>query len=231
MLEELRQCENCVCEVKDLDNELLLSGRITFVGEDDGELAIDIESLTGDEISVGWYNLTVKVEVFTKSQGVLVVHGIVYLVDREFWQIRNIEALWSEERRGFFRVHTMGDGMMYSLGQELSTMPTVINRRNPDAVAFSLLSISLSGILIETETTLSSGEYMQLYDMNLGNKVPGSTFAGICVVRRLTENRVTKKPRYGCHFLGMDDRETDRLCTAIFSLQREAKKHQKAIVE
>ena len=213
MKELLESCINSACEIKTMENDLLTPARISAVSEEYG-LSIEITSLDNRDLPAIAYNLPVKINIFNKEHGLISIGGNVFISNTVFWRITNIEKFGDGERRGFFRIRSSGRGMAYSVsGADPSSLQQI------DAQPFKLVNVSLSGILIESNAVYNINDDLYVYDMVVNQK--GAPFSAVCRVKRI-DARPDGGILYGCNFEDLNSRESDRLCKAIFDLQREA---------
>lgn len=202
-----------VCEVKTMENDLLLHGRIrtVFDGEE-GESALELISMNGSEMPMVQYGMLVKLHAFSNEYGLLPLGGRVYIAGSSFWRITGITQYGNAERRQYFRVRVRGEGFV-----SLRPDPAVPGKDTPPVYPMRVLSASLSGVLIEANAFFRLKDILQLTDIRLDEDF--APLSARCSVQRIDLNR----PRgvlYGCRFEDLDDKATDRLYSTIFELQR-----------
>lgn len=209
MDERLRNYVNAVCEVKTMDNELLLHGRIRAVidpgDSDEGEPELEIIALHGGELPAAEYGTLVKIHAFSQENGLLPLGGRVYIAASTLWKISGVTKYGDAERREYFRVRVRGSakvGLHGSAGE---------------MHAARVLSVSLSGVLLETSAFFRMNDTLYLEDARMSEDTP--PFSACCIVRRVDLSR-GNSAQYGCRFVGLDEKEADRLYATIFELQR-----------
>ena len=199
----------CACEVKTMDNDLLVLGKIRSVLDDDGQ-AIEIVSYNGDSMPAAAYGIPIKINIFNNKKGFLSLGGKVYITHESFWRINEISTFGENERRSYYRlkIHT----------NAVSTGPDKTNTtRNFKCL---VTSVSLSGILIavdDDDCYYRDGTEIEVRGLKVCED--HESFNVKCVVNRIDENHLLGK-LYGCRFVNMSGKESDRLCKEIFAKQR-----------
>lgn len=201
----------CACEVKTMDNDLLMVGKIRAVISEDSGQALEIVSSDGEELPTAAYGIPVKLNIFNSKLGFLGVGGRVYITHNTFWRINDISTLGVSERRGYFRikVHTYAEVTGPSKANEIKSYKCLVT------------SVSLSGLLMAIEDDSSyfrEGTDLEVRGLRVGESP--ESFNVKCEVRRIDENQAIGK-LYGCQFVEMKTKETDRLCQEIFAKQRQ----------
>lgn len=206
---------NSVCEVRDMENEMLVAGRIRKIlkvddKSEDGGLAIEIVGLNWDSLPSAPYDLPVKINLFGNSTGYHTIGGHVYIANKVFWRINKVSKLSDVEKRDFFRVRACATGKVYSPQKANS-------EEEPTSFPIKILDISLSGILFKTEESFQINDLLYIYDIQLCDEAP--QFASLCTVRRISSGR-DSGILYGCSFDSLSEKEEDSLFSTIFNLQR-----------
>lgn len=210
MNEHLDDYIGCSCEVKTMDNDLLLSGKIKSVFEDEKGQAIEIISPDGEDMLTAAYGLPVKINMYSNKCGFIGLGGKIYISNCDFWRINEINTLGENERRDYFRIKT-------------HTYAKVIGPNTENKIkAFkcTVISVSLSGVLFAVDDDscyFPVGTQIEVRGLRV--LLDGSFFDVRCEVCRVDESRKLGK-LYGCKFLEQDPRDTDRLCQNIFAKQR-----------
>jgi len=213
--EFLSEFINAVCEVRNMENEMLITGRVRKVLEvednsEDGSLAIEIVALSGEPLPSAVYDLPVKINLFSNSSGYHTIGGHVYIANPVFWRINKVSKLSDIEKRDFFRVRVCSSGKVYS---QKSAKPD----EDTTPVPINVLDISLSGILFKAEASFQINDLLYIFDVQLCDQTP--LFSTLCTVRRIDSG-----PRsgilYGCSFESLSEKEEDTLFSMIFNLQR-----------
>ncbi|MGI5985276.1 MAG: PilZ domain-containing protein [Clostridiales bacterium] len=209
MNEHLANYVGCFCEVKTMDNDLLLLGKIRAVLDDDGQ-ALEIVSSDGEEMPSAAFGIPVKINVFSNKHGYLGLGGKIYIAHNSFWRINEITSFGDNERREYFRIKTHSNAEVIGPDKTntIRTFKCVVT------------SISLSGLLIavsDEDCYFQKGTELEVKGLRVGEGQ--EVFNVACTVRRIDEHRALGK-LYGCQFLNLGRRESDRLCQEIFAKQR-----------
>lgn len=199
----------CTCEVKTMENDLLLAGKISAVLEDDG-FAIEIVSSDGEEMPVAAFGIPVKINIFSRENGFKSLGGNVYITGRSFWRVNNVSTLGENERRGYFRIKIRTEAEVVG--------PDKSNKQR----TFKCLvtSLSLSGLLIavdDEECYFPKGTQIEVHGLKARDG--HADFNVKCTVHRIDESR-TLGHLYGCSFEDMTTGEASNLCREIFAKQR-----------
>lgn len=197
------------CEVKTMENDLLLVGKIRAVLEDNG-IALEIVSSDDEAMPAAAYGIPVKINIFSSKNGFLSLGGRVYITHESFWRINEIGALGENERRGYFRIkiRTQAEVMGPDKSRRIRKFKCLVT------------SVSLSGILIavdDEECYFREGTQVTVNGLHVFDG--GETFQVKCTVHRIDKNR-SLGTLYGCCFDDMTIREANRLCREIFKQQR-----------
>lgn len=204
------------CEVKTLENDLLFLGKIRNV-VDGLTLSLDVVSSDKSPLLSSRYGVPVKLSLYKNASNMLIVGGKVYMANPDFWRISNISQYQNYERRDFFRVQANTDTEVFRESEE-GEEPT-------EKFSAHIINISLSGILFSAERKFVEGQVLLLSPVKLAEGL--LPFELRCQVRNSDE----ESPAgflHRCKFLDMGQRESDRLCRAIFAMQREAIRKRKS---
>lgn len=200
----------CSCEVKTMENDLLLSGKVKSILEDDKGQAIEIISPDGEEMLTAAYGLPVKMNMYSNKCGFIGLGGKVYISNGVFWRINEISTLGENERRDYFRIktHTYAEVIGPDTENKIRTFKCTV------------ISVSLSGTLFAVDDDscyFPIGTELEVRGLRV---LPdGSLFDVNCEVCRVDDSHALGK-LYGCKFLELNPNETDRLCQNIFAKQR-----------
>lgn len=200
----------CACEVKTMDNDLLVVGKIRSVWDDDGQ-AIEITSYNGESMPAAAYGIPIKINIFNNKRGFLSLGGKVYITHESFWRINDISTFGENERRGYYRlkIHTNAETIGPDKTNTIRTYKCLVT------------SVSLSGILIaidDDDCYFREGTEIEVRGLRVFDG--SESFNVICTVNRIDENHLLGK-LYGCRFTKMSGKESDRLCKEIFAKQRQ----------
>lgn len=204
-----------VCEVRTMENDLLLAGRLRAVLLDNnGEQAIELISLDGGEMPNAAYGLFVKISVFSGKAGFLSLGGKIYITHGTFWRINDIRTYGENERRDYFRVKTRTLAKV--------TGPLKAQEEERRTCKCYVTSVSLSGTLIavnDENCWFHEGEELQINGLKIEEDRNSDIFTVKATVKRIVHQNNGDR-LYGCKFTDMTEKDTDRLCQAIFAKQR-----------
>lgn len=228
MEETLKNYMNAVCEVKNMNNELFFQGRLKAVSRinntdrfEEDSLAIDIYPVEGMRLPIFDYDIPLKINILNTKLGTLTVGGRVYIANNDFWRISSITAYNNFERRSFFRVNLSIEGKVEREADENGFKDVV---DGVDAYPVKMIDISLSGVFFAANAPFSLGDKVKLSSIYLVNSEPPFNFD--CTIIRIGGESL-HGILYGCEFDDLGQKESDRLCRAVFALQREAVKKRK----
>jgi len=208
-LVSLKNFVGCICEIKTIENELLVLGRISAVFDVE-ENSIEIVSSDGSDMPNVVFGTRVKINVFSNKFGFLGLEGQIYIAHNSFWRIYDIACFGENERRAYFRINN------YSKAEvETETEDGVL-------LQYSCIvkSVSISGILIavsDVECNFQIGTKLKVNDVAVGESQ--RTFDLKCIVRRVDFHSQHGR-LYGCELQDMNELEIEKLCQAIFAQQR-----------
>ena len=198
-----------------MENDLLLAGRLRAVLLDDsGEQAIELISLDGGDMPNAAYGMIVKISVFSGKSGFLSLGGRIYITHGTFWRINEIRTYGDSERRDYFRIKT----------RTVAKVSGPLREREDRRWAYkcNVTSVSLSGVLLavsDDSCPFREGEELQISDLKVEEDRNSEIFSAKALVCRIAPQNVGGKI-FGCKFLDMSEKDTDRLCQAIFAKQR-----------
>lgn len=216
MEQKLEAFTGGTCEVRNMENDLLLRGRLDEVINEGATKSLIIVGLKGEDLPVLRFGSRVKAAVRSKSGEVLIVGGAIYIANEQFWRLNNIVEYNNGERRAFFRVGAKAYGSVHPMGDEDE------ERDNSEVETQArLVNISLSGVLFATPAKFYESQRVYLSEFCLGSDP--RPFAVKCIVRKCGGESAFGS-LYGCSFEDLSDKESDRLCRAIFELERESLK-------
>ena len=99
-MNNLKKYVSSMCEVKTIDNELLMVGIFNGVNEDNH---IEIVSPSVRVPFLG-YGTPLKVQIYNYKLGLCIIQAKVYISGDHFIKLSDMEYVAPGERRGFFRV-------------------------------------------------------------------------------------------------------------------------------
>ncbi len=211
-------------EVRSLaNNAVLATGKIIKIDHD----AIEIAAERGNFMQLLQYKMTVKLYVRgkTDAQQMVVLAGVVYLSTGNFLRIEEVKTIDEFERRGAFRVNSIGEGKLYPLLNEQqraqyearlqSMYPTDAKQLlSREYVDVRVMDISLTGVRIASRVPLSA---LERYRLDYAPLKAVMNFS-------LRLQRLIHMPggteHYGCSFYDMSNFEKDLLVRDLFQMQR-----------
>lgn len=205
----LKKFVGCVCEIKTMENELLVLGRISAV-LDGEENSMEIVSSDGSDMPNVVFGTRVKINVFSNKYGFLGLEGQIYIAHNSFWRIYDIACFGENERRGYFRINN------YSTAEVETDTEDGLLLQYPCIVK----SVSISGILIavsNVECNFQIGTKLRVNDATVGES--HRKFNLKCIVRRI-DFHAQHGRLFGCELQDMNEFEIEKLCQAIFAQQR-----------
>lgn len=214
MQQSLESFTGGACEVRSMENELLLRGRLDEVINEGATKSLILVGLKGEDLPVLRFGTRLKVAMRSKGGEVLIVGGAIYIANEQFWRLNNIVEYNNGERRAFFRVGTKSTAIVHPMG----TQTEELDNAEVEAPA-RLVNVSLSGVLFATEAKYYESQRVYLSNFMLGSDP--KPFEAKCIVRKIGGESAFGF-LYGCSFEDMSARESDRLCKAIFELERES---------
>lgn len=190
-----------IVEVTTPADRLLFAGRL--YSSYDG--VASIRELNDEELPMVLVGKPVKLGFF-RERDKLVLRGKVCSSTKRMWKIDQLENVFTQEHRTFFRQST---------GVELAAQ---CGRPGEPTVPCQVLDVSAGGMLISCKEEFRQDERLSITEVPLVAGQP--TFAFECTIRRAS---LWKKGvyRYGCQFETLSHKEQDALLRAIFALQRE----------
>lgn len=215
MSERLTDYVGSVCEVRTMENDLLLAGRLRAVLLDDnGNQAIELVSLDDGDMPNAAYGMLVKVSVFSRKAGFLSLGGRIYITHETFWRINDIKTYGENERRSYFRIKTRTVAKV--------TGPLRESEERRRTYKCSVTSVSLSGVLIavdDNSCTFRKGDELQISGLKVEEDRNSEIFNVKATVCRI-EVQSTGGRLFGCRFEDVTEKEMGRLCQEIFAKQR-----------
>ncbi|MFU0831584.1 MAG: PilZ domain-containing protein [Oscillospiraceae bacterium] len=194
-----------VCEVKSMDNKLILTGYLGKIGPEEIQI-----SRKFDPLPIIHCNTTVKVSIYNTSLGFRILVGKVYLSTQEFIKIADIQSEVEYEKRNFFRVKVEIKTEAYQ--EDENGHPV---RSEPPIPVF-IKDLSLSGLFFTTPRKMKIGDQvsirLDLYNTRMYLR---------CKIVRQIVSEFGPENGYGCEFLDNTGYNTDLLCKYLFDCQRE----------
>ena len=190
---------NCLCEVRNMDNQLVAAGSIQEIG--DLEFVIVRRKSRVEELMEG---IEVKVDIFNRSEGFCVIQGILKRLRMDRIYIGDYVNISNEERRQAFRVEIAEKGQALFQKDGMSVLKEV-----------DLRNISLGGCLIETDEYL--GGIGDCFELRFNFLTRAEVRINCQICRQRQEGELW---RTGCSFTAYPSGIEDKLCAYIFEQQR-----------
>lgn len=189
-------------EVLTTTNSLLFVGKLSI--QDGGVL--EVRSENDGALPHVMYNEEIKLRCFKKNSQTITLQGNVCRSSIRFWHVENVKALQkNQENRNFFR----------QTAQIPATLLPNGRYRELDVRACTVLDISASGARVLSTNQYSMDAMLRLEVTLIPEEPP---FSIACQVRRITPQKAGWE--YGCQFVGLPEKEQNRLLQTIFILQR-----------
>jgi hypothetical protein len=194
-----------LCEVKAMDNKLILTGYLGKIGQE--EIQIFGKS---DPLPIIHCNTTVKVSIYNTALGFRILVGKVYLSTPNLIRISDISTEVEYEKRNFFRVKVEIKTEAFREDNEGHPI------RSEPPTPVIIKDLSLSGLFLTTPRKLEVGDHLSVR-LNLYN----TPMYFRCKVVRKIASKFAPEDGYGCEFLDSTGHSTDLLCKYLFECQRE----------
>lgn len=204
--------EQSVCEVKTLDNELLIAGYISEITDE----YVQIGTFKGERLPLIHFDKPLKISIHNAKMGFRVLGGVCYLSTDELLRVVNVDNLQDFERRSFFRVPVSLSAWMMRVPDEYDQMHP--DMETPEEIPINVNNLSLSGLLFTPE---ESGRKFLMGDRFIV-ELPIEKSTLTLNIKVCRYERYDNKPtRYGCEFYGYTQKQSDKLCSYIFEIERE----------
>lgn len=188
-------------EVLSPSNNLLFVGTLKIYGAG----VLEIRAEEGAHMPMAIYKQEVKLRGFQKNSQAFTLYGNICRSSTNFWHIENLKFLQSQDSRSFFRQTADVSGIIIPNSRY----------REQEQVPCTIMDVSASGARVKTKKEFPEGAMFLLETTIVPEEAP---FSITCQVLRILEHR--RDMEYGCQFVGLPDKEQERLLQAIFVLQR-----------
>lgn len=202
------------CEIYSVDNDLIAVGKLKDVRTEPC-LTVELSASSGGDMPKITPGTEIKISLVNTKLGFLGLFGRVYIVHDQFWRVDELRCLGEHERRGYFRVKSNSAARISPLEEE-DKIDTLVDTVYQGTVT----NVSLSGLLfaIDVDKCLFKVDSrLRVSGFSIGESP--HRFTVICRVRRVMQHQVAGR-LYGCEFEKMDEKESDKLCQALFAQQR-----------
>lgn len=169
---------------------------------------LEVHSETDAQLPIGEYQQKIKLRGFQKNSQTFTLNGTVAKSSPDFWRIENLKFLQSKDSRAFFRQNA-------NVKAEISPD---IRARGKDKIPCKILDVSAGGARVLCKKEFQDGALFVLHVTLVSEEQP---FSMTCQVRHAEHpEKEDLDIEYGCQFVGLPEREQERLLQAIFTLQR-----------
>ncbi len=151
------------------------------------------------------YQQAIKLRGFQKNSQAFTLNGSVGQSSAEFWRIENLKFLQSKDSRAFFRQNA---------NVKAEILPKT-HYKGQEKMPCKILDISAGGARVLGSPGFQDGD---LFILEVSLISEDESFSMTCQVRHAAE--VGRDMEYGCQFVGLPEKEQERLLQTIFALQR-----------
>lgn len=206
-LEDFGFREDMPVEVMNFDNEVSFYGQIDRM--ENGVLYIS--ELSGGLVPQVMYGTEVKLRGFMRGDAVT-VRGTVFGSTDRFWKVERLERLYAEDLRVSFRQHV---NISAAAVYDAAAKP---RDASGDPMPCWILDVSIGGMQFKSAFPYQVGDWVDINGAQL--VAEESPFSFHCQVRWIRGCDQDGAFTYGCQMEDQDPAEQDRLCRAIFMVQR-----------
>ena len=195
------------CEVKDLSNKLIAVGVIRTVDN-----ALEVQDITM-RMPILKLNSWVKLCVRGRDGKMVVLAGQVYISNRRFLRVVEVQSMADREKRRFFRLSIDHSATLFFPAAD----PAANQSEHPEeGIPVRVKDISLCGMLIQSSLEFETGSRMQVQMTLNQNRIET-----IDLVIRREADWDNKSRYYGCEIVDMPSRVEQGLCVFIMREQQE----------
>lgn len=195
------------------DEQVLFSGK---VDEYDGDTLYLLDPDGGDVPPIS-FGSEVKLRCELPDERIAVYHGTILGSRSNMWKVGELCDWYGWNRRNFYRQPIAVEAKVLRLKRANPASYRELDMK----VSCKLLDISGGGLLLAcSKAVFEVGDQIQVSDIKvLPNEKP---FLVLCSVKRIEKARFNNI--FGCQFIGLDEKEQDRLVRAVFRLQVEERR-------
>ncbi len=214
----LSKFKNGICEVKSMENDILIVGKVKAIH--DGVLpSVDIKVNAKESLINQPIGIPVKLSI-KSGKNSTIVGGFLALISEEMCKINKIGDTVSVERREFFRIRSHATGSITRFDKEAN---------DDKSFQAKLVDISLSGIRFATDAFFAIDDTIEITGLSLvRSEVPFNFSCKVKYRDDIMRREVLEGYSYRCTLEGVSTITSDRLAKAIFEMQRDQIKRQKA---
>lgn len=216
LMELLDSAVGSYCEIRGMDNILVLIGYLERVEEERG--AITVRSADRDMQRV-IFNTPFKLMIRPRGGMALVLNGTICGSTTDIWKLDHLVRYFYKESRGFFRQPTDTVCFATCINELYYPVPEEEQQLIKRAYECRVMDVSLQGIQLRgKEEFFAEGDWLLLTDLIL---VPQQRryHNFLCQVRR-NAPAGRGETLFGCQFQYLTDHQQDTLCSDIFVLHR-----------
>lgn len=202
-----------LCEVMTVENHLVCIGRLSHA--DNRELTL--VPATARELPPVIYNTRFKLRIYRLADAPLEMEGSICANGPTKWQFDRLVDLNLMEKRRTFRQRTRAAAYVLPYRPEEEEQGE--QAPLPESQVGVVLDISVGGLQLRCRTPFQQGDRISVQQVRL--EPEGEAFDFLCEVRWARYRPERDDWFYGCLFAPpLNRQQEDRLCSAIFSLQR-----------
>lgn len=210
-----------------MDNEFLALGRIGAYQME--EKTLEVVACDDVVMPSAPYATKVKVSVFTKKRGFLLLEGFTYITNKGFWRMYDVSSLGENERRSYFRLKTFSPAQVEVIPpppeppaspESAQGKEVAVPAERVKSFPCMVTSVSVSGLLFaidDPDCRYGLGSVVRVMSFAIGET--GERFTLNCRVMR-TDKHEKLGRLFGCAFIDLGTKEVERLCHAIFAQER-----------
>lgn len=204
---------NSICEIKNIENELIAKGTISKITDEFIEVRYP-----EDEVHLLTPNSQIKLCVINERLGFKVLVGTVFVGTNSFVKIVEVMTLMDFEKRDYFRIDVSVETTAYK--DEVESHEIYYTK--VPSFDIRIHNLSLCGVFFTTEEYLNLGDRVYI----LLQLAMGATIFPCDIVRHQQKSELGFYG-YGCQFVNPDQRKSDQLYKFIFNKQLEFLKSKK----
>ena len=221
----LQEYIGATCKIKTFDHFELATGVLNKVTKEP-KLALEIGAQAGSRLLLQPLGLPVKILLLMKDQTYKIA-GKVYISNENICTLTDITSTAGMEQRDYFRVNVNAPGLVKISNnkEEKAVQP----EQEAQQWGIKLVNISLSGVKFSCAASFCEAEHVDLFNVRLSKHFPPFAFTGTVVDKHRGET--DEQSIYRCKIDYQSQAFSDRLCKAIFEVERENRWRDKILRE
>ncbi len=205
---QLNECNGCICEVKSTNNNLIATGTVRVLPEE--EHLLEVQDNGGHLPSLA---LDTKVKLIVHiPQGIQVLAARVYISTEKFLRVRDLESYAEYEKRRFFRLAIDHSATL----MPPSGMKDKSGNRLPPRISIRVRDLSLCGLMFVSTREFSIGDEMRVTMTMVNNELEVLNIA----IRRQVPWDEPGEHAYGCEILRLSSRSEQSLNAYMLEQQQ-----------